>query len=193
MRPVWFCLECPDARTIKTPTQTTEFSKGARAEYFSYVIHTWKHSNRTKIKPQRVRVERNPITAEFCPLYAFQFFSAISGQGEVVGMENKKGDAGKYVPMWPDFDPDTNTFNFYKKAGTVKLWAWVDALMKHSGLGQATPHSMRASACIWALRGYVECDYVKEGGRWVGTGTSWRKYFQQGSAFRFKYARGGGG
>ena len=52
---------------------------------------------------------------------------------------------------------------------------------------------MRASACIWALRGYVDTDYVKVGGRWVGTGTSWRKYFEQGSAMRFKYASAGVG
>eukprot|EP00966_Prymnesium_polylepis_P070004 1627574-Prymnesium_polylepis.1 len=70
-------------RTFRTPTAADEFSKGARAEWFSYKIHNWKHSNRTKIQPQTVRVERNPCSARFCPNYAFQFFSAISGQGEI--------------------------------------------------------------------------------------------------------------
>ena len=73
----------------------------------------------------------------------------------------------------------------------MKLWTWVDALLKLSGLLLATPHSIRASACIWALRCYIDPDYVKEGGRWVGTGKSWRKYFQQGSAAKLRYGKEG--
>eukprot|EP00966_Prymnesium_polylepis_P257310 5944110-Prymnesium_polylepis.1 len=93
---------------------------------------------------------RNDCCAKFCPMYAFQFFSSTCGQGEIVGLELSKGADAKFVPH----------------AGTVKVWTWVDALLKLSGLPLATPHSIRASACIWALRCYVDPDYVKEGGRW---------------------------
>ena len=148
--------QCPDACSIVTPDKTEEYGKGARPNEFSYVIHTWKHPKGTKIKPQRVRVERNPCCAMFCPLYTFLHFSAISGQGEIVGMEKLKPvGQRKFVPMFPDFDPDTNMFNFFKKAGTLKIWSWVEALLKLAKLDDATPHSIRASACIWALRCYV--------------------------------------
>ena len=142
-------------------------------------------SNRVKIKPQRVRVDRNPLKATFCPNYNYVYFSSHSGLSEVVAHEMKQPRASrKYVAMWPDFDPDTKTFDFYKPAGTPKLWWWLDALLKLAGLDQATPHSIRSSACIWALRCYVEADYVKEGGRWLGTGKSWKKYFERGSALK---------
>jgi hypothetical protein len=127
-------------------------------------------------------------------MYNFLFFSAMSGQGEIVEMEKTKpvGER-KFVPMWPDFDPDSNMFNYYKKAGSEKLWAWVDALLKLklAGLDEATPHSIRSSACIWALRCYIFAFYVQSGGRWEGTGKSWKKYLMQGSKWQQHYARKG--
>ena len=121
-------------------------------------------------------------------MWAFLYYLSVSGIAELVDSELKKPDADRrYIPVWPDYDPDSKTFNFFRKAGTIKIWAWLDALLKLAGLGGCTPHSFRASACIWALRCFVEADYVKEGGRWVGTGKSWRKYFKAGSASREKY------
>ena len=61
------------------------------------------------------------------------------------------------------------------------IYTWLNMALKAAGMTEETPHSIRSSACIWALRCGNDSEMVKLGGRWIGSGVSWRKYHHLGS------------
>ena len=53
------------------------------------------------------------MSAEFCPLWAFLYYLSVSGIAELVDSELKKPDADRrYIPIWPDYDPDRGRGGF---------------------------------------------------------------------------------
>ena len=112
-------------------------------------------------------------------------FHAVSGLGDVVAHELTKQE-GDRVPvyMFPEYDEATQCFNFYEKAGTSKIWDWINRAMVAANMEGCTPHSIRASACVWAIRCFAEAEYVRAAGRWSQLGASFGKYFRKGSLLR---------
>ena len=125
----------------------------------------------------------------YCPLHNMLEFHSISGLGEAIEYELKQlMERQMDVYMFPDYDEATQTFDFYKPAGTRKVWDWLDRMIKGSDMREGTtPHSIRASGCIWALRCFAETEYVRKAGRWSIAGRSFGFYFKEGSASRDHY------
>ena len=158
--------------------------------HHSSLTHALTHSRTLSLSRlclflQRVRVDFNPISTTYCPVHNTLEFHAVSGLGDVVAYEMGKPESERLpVYMFPEYNEATHRFDFYEKAGTAKIWDWVNRALVGAGLEGCTPHSLRASACVWGIRCFAEAEYVRAAGRWSQLGASFGKYFRKGSQLR---------
>ena len=142
--------------------------------------------------PKIVQLWRNRIRGmeRFCPIVALFDFYLVSGMFEQIDhMQQLPREQQHYLPMLPQYVESSRSFNFLVPATTSWMQSKITAVLRKCTWHAednidpdkgVTPHALRSSAAVWALRcGGFEHDVQLCGGWSEDSNRSFNMYIRQ--------------
>ena len=179
---------CPLAEDIVFPADSEDWSPDGIPRYIKLKLTWWK--SRKKLQPVYYIIWRNYINTIYCPVFNLLLWLRVSKIEQGPIFVKLKGDklhrdcckAEQYITkctgsvnykVWVDADGKEVNLNYESWNEICKMF------FNGANVSEASTHSIRKSAAVWAARCGAEEYQIREAGRW-NAGDTYLVYVKSG-------------